>query len=67
MLRRGRVPSTWIIPDISGKILERKRKNIEKTGADVVVTGCPGCLIQLTKASVIAGWGAGSGRCTSAR
>lgn len=38
-------------PDVSGKIIERKRANIERTGADVVVTGCPGCLIQLTKAS----------------
>jgi glycolate oxidase iron-sulfur subunit len=42
-------------PAISGKILEVKRKNIEKTGADVVVTGCPGCLIQLAKAAKAGG------------
>jgi glycolate oxidase iron-sulfur subunit len=44
-------------PAVSAKILERKRENIEKTEANVVVTGCPGCLIQLTKAA-----NAGGGR-----
>jgi glycolate oxidase iron-sulfur subunit len=38
-------------PAISSGILDRKRKNIEQTGAAVVVTGCPGCLIQLAKAA----------------
>jgi len=38
-------------PEISSQILERKRKNIERTGAAIVVTGCPGCLIQLTRAA----------------
>jgi glycolate oxidase iron-sulfur subunit len=38
-------------PDISKKILDKKQMNIEKTGASIVVTGCPGCLIQLTKAA----------------
>ncbi len=42
-------------PAISGKILEGKRKNIEKSGADIVVTGCPGCLIQLAKAAKAGG------------
>jgi glycolate oxidase iron-sulfur subunit len=42
-------------PDISSKILNRKRQNIEKTGAAIVVTGCPGCLIQLTKAAKASG------------
>jgi glycolate oxidase iron-sulfur subunit len=42
-------------PDISSKILNRKRQNIEKTGAAIVVTGCPGCLIQLTKAAKAGG------------
>ncbi|MBU2226234.1 MAG: (Fe-S)-binding protein [Proteobacteria bacterium] len=42
-------------PEISAKILEKKRGNIEKTGAAVVVTGCPGCLIQLTKAAEAGG------------
>jgi glycolate oxidase iron-sulfur subunit len=38
-------------PAIASKILESKRKNIEKTGAAIVVTACPGCLIQLAKAA----------------
>jgi glycolate oxidase iron-sulfur subunit len=42
-------------PAISGKILEQKRANIEATGAAVVVTGCPGCLIQMTKAARASG------------
>jgi glycolate oxidase iron-sulfur subunit len=42
-------------PDISSKIIEKKRQNIEKTGAAIVVTGCPGCLIQLTKAAKASG------------
>jgi glycolate oxidase iron-sulfur subunit len=42
-------------PDIAAKILDRKRLNIEKTGAAIVVTGCPGCLIQLSKAARASG------------
>jgi glycolate oxidase iron-sulfur subunit len=38
-------------PDISSRILGRKRENIERTGAAVVVTSCPGCLIQLARAA----------------
>ncbi len=38
-------------PDIAAKILAKKQANIERTGAAVVVTGCPGCLIQLSKAA----------------
>ena len=38
-------------PDIARDILAKKRANIEATGAGVVVTACPGCLIQLTKAA----------------
>jgi glycolate oxidase iron-sulfur subunit len=38
-------------PDISSRILGKKRENIERTGAAVVVTSCPGCLIQLAKAA----------------
>jgi glycolate oxidase iron-sulfur subunit len=33
--------------DLSRKIAERKINDIAATGADVVVTGCPGCEIQL--------------------
>lgn len=42
-------------PDISSHILDRKRRNIEATGAAIVVTACPGCLIQLTKAAKASG------------
>ena len=40
---------------ISAKILAKKQENIERTGAGVVVTGCPGCLIQMTKAARASG------------
>jgi glycolate oxidase iron-sulfur subunit len=33
--------------DLSGKIAGKKVEGIETTGADIVVTGCPGCEIQL--------------------
>jgi glycolate oxidase iron-sulfur subunit len=42
-------------PDVSARILEKKRRNIETTGAAVVVTGCPGCLIQLAKSAKASG------------
>jgi len=47
-----------LYPDLtrySDSIIDKKRKNIEATGADVVVTGCPGCLIQLNKAAKASG------------
>ncbi|MBP2675069.1 MAG: lutA 2 [Deltaproteobacteria bacterium] len=42
-------------PGIAAKILAKKRAHIERTGASVVVTGCPGCLIQLSKAAKASG------------
>ena len=33
--------------DLSKQIGQRKAENIEATGASVVVTGCPGCMLQL--------------------
>lgn len=42
-------------PDAASQILDRKRENIERTGAQVVVTACPGCLIQLTRAAEASG------------
>jgi len=33
--------------EISMKILERKTENVEKTGADILVTECPACIMQL--------------------
>ena len=42
-------------PEISDRVIDKKRQNIEATGADIVVTGCPGCLIQLNKAAKASG------------
>ena len=38
-------------PEVSRAVLDKKRMNIEKTGAPVVVTECPICLVQLNKAA----------------
>jgi len=38
-------------PRLSGEILGRKMDNIARTGADVIATACPACIMQL-------GWGA---------
>jgi len=35
-------------PTLSMRMLQRKLKNIEDTGADVVGVECPGCLIQIS-------------------
>jgi len=37
-------------PEMSDLVLSRKVANIKKTGADYLVTGNPGCLLQLKKA-----------------
>ena len=42
-------------PEEAGEILEKKQKNIEESGASLVVTDCPGCLIQLSKAARASG------------
>lgn len=34
-------------PEISAELLKRKLDNVEATGADVLVTDCPGCVLQL--------------------
>jgi len=34
--------------EISEKILDRKINNVKKTGADLLVTSCPACMIQLS-------------------
>lgn len=36
-------------PDEAQQILAQKVKNIEKTGAEIVVTECPACMMQLAK------------------
>jgi len=34
-------------PEISSEILKKKLDNIEASGADILVTDCPGCVMQL--------------------
>lgn len=34
-------------PEISSEILRQKLDNVENTGADVLTTDCPGCVLQL--------------------
>ena len=33
--------------DLSQKVLDRKMENLKKTGAEILVTSCPACMIQL--------------------
>jgi L-lactate dehydrogenase complex protein LldF len=35
------------LPEISAPILERKLKNIQETGAPLVIMDCPGCVMQI--------------------
>ncbi|MBJ6799833.1 (Fe-S)-binding protein [Geomonas propionica] len=37
-------------PEMSDRVLSRKVQNVQKTGADYLVTSNPGCLLQLKKA-----------------
>jgi len=34
-------------PEISAELLKRKLANVEATGAEILVTDCPGCVLQL--------------------
>ena len=34
--------------DLAMQVLDRKMENVKKTGADVLVTSCPACIIQLS-------------------
>jgi len=42
-------------PDIAESILDKKRINIENSGANIVVSECPTCLVQLNKAATESG------------
>jgi len=33
--------------DLSQQVLDRKMENLKKTNADILVTSCPGCMVQL--------------------
>ena len=37
------------LPEISSELLKRKIKNIEKSGAEIVVVDCPGCLLWIRR------------------
>jgi glycolate oxidase iron-sulfur subunit len=32
---------------LANRVLDRKIENVRKTGADILVTACPACMIQL--------------------
>jgi len=34
--------------DLSQRVLDRKMENLKKTDADLLVTSCPGCMMQLS-------------------
>ena len=34
--------------DLSQQVLDRKMENLKKTNADILVTSCPACMIQLS-------------------
>src|SRR5262249_5455665 len=36
-----------IQPEMAGELLERKLRHVQTTGASIVATGNPGCLLQL--------------------
>jgi glycolate oxidase iron-sulfur subunit len=38
-------------PEISDRMLDKKRQSIEQTGAVIVVSECPACLTQMSKAA----------------
>ncbi|HPX61029.1 MAG TPA: (Fe-S)-binding protein [Deltaproteobacteria bacterium] len=38
-------------PEVSDRLLDKKRDNIEQSGAAIVVTECPACLAQMQKAA----------------
>ncbi len=43
-------------PEMAGQLLQRKLANIRSTGAQVVATGNPGCLLQLVNGAKQQGW-----------
>jgi glycolate oxidase iron-sulfur subunit len=43
-------------PEMAGQLLERKLKHIRSTGANIVATGNPGCLLQLINGARQQGW-----------
>jgi Fe-S oxidoreductase len=34
-------------PELSAELLKKKLANVEKTGAELLLTDCPGCIMQL--------------------
>ena len=42
-------------PEMSGRVIEEKLRNIEQTGADVLATGNPGCQMQIGAGAQLSG------------
>ena len=42
-------------PDLSGRVLQEKLKNIEATGADTLATGNPGCQMHIGAGACLSG------------
>jgi glycolate oxidase iron-sulfur subunit len=42
-------------PNLSGKVLEEKLRNVQATGAQVLATGNPGCQMQIGAGAMLAG------------
>ncbi len=40
--------------ELSRKILSEKTRDADATGAEIVASGCPGCILQLTEGAVVA-------------
>ncbi len=40
--------------ELSRKILNEKTRDADATGAEIVASGCPGCILQLTEGAVVA-------------
>jgi glycolate oxidase iron-sulfur subunit len=39
-------------PELSQKILKRKMEDFKQTGAEKILTSCPGCVLQLTEGTI---------------
>ena len=42
-------------PNLSGRVLEEKLRNIQETGARVLATGNPGCQMQIGAGAILSG------------
>ncbi len=47
LLRHGRLLLHADFPELSAEVLKKKLDAVEETGAELLVTDCPGCVLQL--------------------